>query len=103
MERSRPQPADVLRVCKTQVAKLELWLQQASVAFEPETLDTDMQQVVEEELAGCQVRQAGRSEASPSHQPPAKAGHLALKAAVCFCRASKAHVCCRPQLSWFSL
>ncbi|XP_063118254.1 nesprin-2 isoform X7 [Rattus norvegicus] len=55
VERSRPQPADVLRVCKTQVAKLELWLQQASVAFEPETLDTDMQQVVEEELAGCQA------------------------------------------------
>lgn len=62
MERSRPQPADVLRVCKTQVAKLELWLHRANVAFEPETLDTDMQQVVEEELAGCQVSQAGRSE-----------------------------------------
>lgn len=55
MERSRPQPAEVLHVCKTQVAELELWLQQANVAFEPETLDTDMQQVVEEELAGCQV------------------------------------------------
>lgn len=60
MERSRPQPAEVLHVCKTQVAELELWLQQANVAFEPETLDTDMQQVVEQELAGCQVRgQAG--------------------------------------------
>ncbi|XP_029396520.1 nesprin-2 isoform X4 [Mus pahari] len=55
VERSGPQPADVLRVCKTQVAKLELWLQQASVAFEPETVDADMQQVVEEELAGCQA------------------------------------------------
>ncbi|GAB1297538.1 Nesprin-2 [Apodemus speciosus] len=55
VERSRPQPADVLRVCRTQVAKLELWLQQANVAFEPDTLDTDMQQVVEEELAGCQA------------------------------------------------
>ncbi|XP_076778100.1 nesprin-2 isoform X4 [Arvicanthis niloticus] len=55
VERSRPQPADVLRVCKTQVAKLELWLRQANVAFEPETLDTDMQQVVEAELAGCQA------------------------------------------------
>ncbi|KAL1790760.1 nesprin-2 isoform X2 [Sigmodon hispidus] len=53
--RSRPQPAEVLHVCKTQVAKLELWLQQANVAFEPETLDTDMQQVVEQELAGCQA------------------------------------------------
>lgn len=61
MERSRPQPAEVLHVCKTQVAELELWLQQANVAFEPETLDTDMQQVVEQELAGCQVRRPGRS------------------------------------------
>lgn len=87
MERSRPQPADVLRVCKTQVAKLELWLRQANVAFEPETLDTDMQQVVEAELAGCQVRQAGRGEGLPSHQPPAKVGQLALKVAVCFSHA----------------
>uniref|UniRef100_E9QP46 Nesprin-2 n=1 Tax=Mus musculus TaxID=10090 RepID=E9QP46_MOUSE len=55
VERSRPRPADILRVCKTQVAKLELWLQQANVAFEPETVDADMQQVVEEELAGCQA------------------------------------------------
>ncbi|XP_051051966.1 nesprin-2 [Phodopus roborovskii] len=55
VERSRPQPTEVLHACKTQVAELELWLQQASVAFEPETLDTDMQQVVEQELAGCQA------------------------------------------------
>ncbi|XP_050009678.1 nesprin-2 isoform X8 [Alexandromys fortis] len=55
VERSRPQPAEVLHVCKTQVAELELWLQQANVAFEPETLDPDMQQVVEQELAGCQA------------------------------------------------
>lgn len=72
------------------MAKLEQWLLQANVAFEPETLDADMQQVVEEELAGCQVRQAGRSEGLPSHQPPAKVGqHRALKAAGCF--ASGAH------------
>lgn len=63
MERGRPQPAEVLHACKTQVAELELWLQQANVAFEPETLDTDMQQVVEEELAGCQVRRPGRTSA----------------------------------------
>nr|XP_021491241.1 nesprin-2-like [Meriones unguiculatus] len=55
VERGRPQPAEVLHACKTRVAELELWLQQANVAFEPETLDTDMQQVVEEELAGCQA------------------------------------------------
>ncbi|XP_017658049.1 nesprin-2 isoform X3 [Nannospalax galili] len=55
VERTRPQPAEVLHVCKTQVAKLELWLQQANVAFEPETLNADMQQVVEQELVGCQA------------------------------------------------
>ncbi|XP_048217916.1 nesprin-2 isoform X2 [Perognathus longimembris pacificus] len=55
VETSRPQPAEVLHVCKTQVAELELWLQQANVAFEPETLNADMQQVVEQELVGCQA------------------------------------------------
>jgi nesprin-2 len=56
VERAKPQPAEVLHVCKTQVAELELWLQQANVAFEPETLNSAMQQVVERELVGCQVR-----------------------------------------------
>uniref|UniRef100_A0A8C9AHQ9 Spectrin repeat containing nuclear envelope protein 2 n=1 Tax=Prolemur simus TaxID=1328070 RepID=A0A8C9AHQ9_PROSS len=55
VEKSRPEPAEVLHVCKTQVARLELWLQQANVAFEPETLNADMQQVVEQELVGCQA------------------------------------------------
>ncbi|XP_040598842.1 nesprin-2 isoform X2 [Mesocricetus auratus] len=55
VERSGPQPSEVLHACKTQVAELELWLQQACVAFEPEALGTDMQQVVEQELAGCQA------------------------------------------------
>ncbi|XP_047397719.1 nesprin-2 isoform X2 [Sciurus carolinensis] len=54
-KRTRPRPIEVLHVCKTQVAELELWLQQASVAFEPETLNADMQQVVEQELVGCQA------------------------------------------------
>uniref|UniRef100_A0A2K6FJQ6 Nesprin-2 n=1 Tax=Propithecus coquereli TaxID=379532 RepID=A0A2K6FJQ6_PROCO len=55
VEQSRPEPAEVLHVCKSQVAKLELWLQQANVALEPETLNADMQQVVEQELVGCQA------------------------------------------------
>ncbi|KAM6171021.1 nesprin-2 [Erethizon dorsatum] len=55
VEQAGPQPAEVLHVCQTQVAELELWLQQASVAFEPETLNADMQQVVEQELVGCQA------------------------------------------------
>lgn len=56
MEKSRPKPAEILHACKTQVAELELWLRQASVAFEPETLNADMQQLVEQQLVGCQVR-----------------------------------------------
>nr|XP_035116587.2 nesprin-2 isoform X2 [Callithrix jacchus] len=55
VEKTRPEPAEVLHACKTQVAKLELWLQQANVAFEPETLNADMQQVVEQQLVGCQA------------------------------------------------
>lgn len=61
MEKVRPEPAQVLHVCKNQVAELELWLHQANVAFEPETLDADMQQVVEQQLVGCQVRLLGLS------------------------------------------
>ncbi|XP_073098376.1 nesprin-2 isoform X4 [Manis javanica] len=55
VEKPRPEPAEVLHVCKTQVAELELWLHQANVAFEPETLNWDMQQVVEQQLVGCQA------------------------------------------------
>ncbi|XP_054546967.1 nesprin-2 isoform X3 [Talpa occidentalis] len=55
VESPRPEPAEVLHVCKTQVAELELWLHQAYVAFEPETLNADMQQEVEQQLAGCQA------------------------------------------------
>lgn len=55
MEKARPEPAEVLHVCKNQVAELELWLHQANVAFEPETLNADMQQVVEQQLVGCQA------------------------------------------------
>ncbi|XP_023558729.1 nesprin-2 isoform X2 [Octodon degus] len=55
VEQAELRPGDVLHVCQTQVAKLELWLRQASVAFEPETLNADMQQVVEQELVGCQA------------------------------------------------
>ncbi|KAM7157907.1 nesprin-2 [Molossus nigricans] len=55
VEKPRPEPAEVLHACKTQVAELELWVHQASVAFEPETLNADMQQVVEQQLVGCQA------------------------------------------------
>ncbi|XP_051682366.2 nesprin-2 isoform X7 [Oryctolagus cuniculus] len=55
VERGGPELAEVLHACRSQVAELELWLQQANVAFEPETLNADMQQVVEQELVGCQA------------------------------------------------
>jgi len=55
VEQSRPKPAEILHACKTQVAELELWLRQANVAFEPETLNADMQQLVEQQLVGCQA------------------------------------------------
>ncbi|XP_045666543.1 nesprin-2 isoform X3 [Ursus americanus] len=55
VEKSRPKPAEILHACKTQVAELELWLHQANVAFEPETLNADMQQLVEQQLVGCQA------------------------------------------------
>ncbi|XP_060030825.1 nesprin-2 isoform X4 [Erinaceus europaeus] len=55
VETPRLEPAEVLHVCKTQVAELEVWLQQANVAFEPETLNADMQQEVEQQLVGCQT------------------------------------------------
>ncbi|KAM6202620.1 nesprin-2 [Rhynchocyon petersi] len=55
VEKTRPEPAEVLHVCKTQVAELEQWLVQANFAFEPETLDTGMQQVVEQQLVSCQA------------------------------------------------
>ncbi|XP_010601296.1 nesprin-2 isoform X1 [Fukomys damarensis] len=55
VEKTRPRPAEILHVCQTQVAELEQWLQQANVAFEPETLNAAMQQVVEQELVGCQA------------------------------------------------
>lgn len=61
VEKFGPEPAEILHACKTQVAELELWLHQANVAFEPETLDADMQQVVEQQLVGCQVRLLGWS------------------------------------------
>ncbi|XP_006891859.1 PREDICTED: nesprin-2 [Elephantulus edwardii] len=55
VEETRPEPAEVLHVCKNQVAELEQWLAQASFAFEPETLNPGMQQVVEQQLVGCQA------------------------------------------------
>lgn len=55
VEQPRPGLEEILHVCKIQVAELELWLHQVNVSSEPETLNTDMQQEVEQQLVGCQT------------------------------------------------
>uniref|UniRef100_A0A4X2LQP5 Nesprin-2 n=1 Tax=Vombatus ursinus TaxID=29139 RepID=A0A4X2LQP5_VOMUR len=52
---SRPESVEILHVCQKQVAKLELWLDKANLSFSAETLNPEMQQMVEQELAGCQA------------------------------------------------
>lgn len=55
VEQSRPGLQEILHVCKIQVAELELWLHQVNVSSEPETLNIEMQQEVEQQLVGCQT------------------------------------------------
>ncbi|XP_068947829.1 nesprin-2 [Petaurus breviceps papuanus] len=52
---SRIESAEILHVCQNQVAELELWLDKANLSFRAETLNPEMQQMVEQELAGCQA------------------------------------------------
>ncbi|XP_074146434.1 nesprin-2 isoform X1 [Sminthopsis crassicaudata] len=52
---SRPESVDILHVCQKQVAELELWLDKANLSIGAETLNPEMQQMVEQELAGCQA------------------------------------------------
>uniref|UniRef100_A0A8C4VGV8 Spectrin repeat containing nuclear envelope protein 2 n=1 Tax=Gopherus evgoodei TaxID=1825980 RepID=A0A8C4VGV8_9SAUR len=51
----RPEPEKILHVCQVQVAELELWLDKAKVSLESETQTPEMQQMVEQQLADCQV------------------------------------------------
>ncbi|XP_072485533.1 nesprin-2 isoform X2 [Notamacropus eugenii] len=51
---SRPESVEILHVCQKQVAELELWLDKTNL-FRAETLNPEMQQMVEQELAGCQA------------------------------------------------
>ncbi|XP_039390571.1 nesprin-2 isoform X4 [Mauremys reevesii] len=52
---NRPEPEKILHVCQVQVAELELWLDKAKVSLESETQTPEMQQMVEQQLADCQV------------------------------------------------
>uniref|UniRef100_A0A8C3IBJ7 Spectrin repeat containing nuclear envelope protein 2 n=1 Tax=Chrysemys picta bellii TaxID=8478 RepID=A0A8C3IBJ7_CHRPI len=55
VDSNRPEPEKILHVCQVQVAELELWLDKAQVSLESETQTPEMQQMVEQQLADCQV------------------------------------------------
>uniref|UniRef100_A0A8C3T368 Spectrin repeat containing nuclear envelope protein 2 n=1 Tax=Chelydra serpentina TaxID=8475 RepID=A0A8C3T368_CHESE len=55
VDSNRPEPEKVLHVCQVEVAELELWLDRAKVSLESETQTPEMQQMVEQQLADCQV------------------------------------------------
>ncbi|XP_042310386.1 nesprin-2 isoform X2 [Sceloporus undulatus] len=48
-------PAQVLHVCQTQIAELEIWLEQTKESLRSETQTFQMQQTVEQRLAAFQV------------------------------------------------
>uniref|UniRef100_A0A8C6XIP5 KASH domain-containing protein n=1 Tax=Naja naja TaxID=35670 RepID=A0A8C6XIP5_NAJNA len=53
--KSDSEPAQVLHVCQTQIAELELWLDQVKESLGSEAQICQMQQSVEQHLAACQV------------------------------------------------
>ncbi|XP_074852445.1 nesprin-2 isoform X5 [Carettochelys insculpta] len=55
VDSNRAEPEKILHVCQAQVAELELWLEKAQVSLESETQTPEMQQMVEQQLADCQV------------------------------------------------
>ncbi|XP_074986041.1 nesprin-2 isoform X2 [Caretta caretta] len=55
VDSNRPEPEKILHVCQIQVAELELWLDKTKVSLESETQSPEMQQMVEQQLADCQV------------------------------------------------
>ncbi|XP_074921846.1 nesprin-2 [Chelonoidis abingdonii] len=55
VDSNRPEPEKILHVCQVQVAELELWLDKAKVSLESEIQTPEMQQMVEQQLADCQV------------------------------------------------
>ncbi|XP_075782511.1 nesprin-2 isoform X2 [Pelodiscus sinensis] len=55
VDSNRPEPEKILHVCQAQITELELWLEKAKVSLESETQTPEMQQMVEQQLADCQV------------------------------------------------
>lgn len=66
VDSNRPEPEKILHVCQIQVAELELWLDKTKVSLESETQSPEMQQMVEQQLADCQVRLSGQSSLLPA-------------------------------------
>lgn len=56
----RPEPETLLQVCQAQVAELEQWLDKTKVSLRADPQTPKMQQMVELELADCQVRRSGQ-------------------------------------------
>ncbi|XP_067151183.1 nesprin-2 [Apteryx mantelli] len=54
-EGSRSEPGTVLQVCQARVAELERWLDRTRLSLGSDPQSPKMQQVVEQQLAGCQV------------------------------------------------
>ncbi|XP_076201734.1 nesprin-2 isoform X1 [Aptenodytes patagonicus] len=52
---SRPEPETILQVCQAQVAELEQWLDKTKVSLRSDPQTPKMQQMVELQLADCQV------------------------------------------------
>ncbi|XP_064368021.1 nesprin-2 isoform X2 [Dromaius novaehollandiae] len=52
---SKPEPGTILQVCQAQVAELERWLDKTRVSLGSDPQSPKMQQMVEQQLAGCQV------------------------------------------------
>lgn len=57
---SRPEPETILQVCQAQVAELEQWLDKTQVSLRSDPQTPKMQQMVELQLADCQVRRSGQ-------------------------------------------
>ncbi|XP_068803435.1 nesprin-2 [Struthio camelus] len=89
----RLEPGTVLQVCQAQVAELEQWLDKAKVSLGSDPQTPKMQQMVEQQLAGCQVMLSEIEQKvislledcgdSPDHQQETEALSLKLKEVKC--------------------
>lgn len=57
---SRPEPEKILQVCQAQVAELEQWLDKTKMSLSSDPQTPKRQQMVELQIADCQVRWSGQ-------------------------------------------